>query len=129
MMPKTDSRPVYLNLFQFHFPPNALLSISHRIAGIALILTLPIWLILFNFMVLEPQANHQAWLQTTLGKSFVLLFWLALYFHWLAGARHLFIEFCINSRFKQIARTNRMAWVTFFIWLLGAVFIGWEVWS
>lgn len=129
MMPKTDPRPVYLNLFQFRFPPNALLSISHRISGVVLIVSLCIWLGLLNLMVFFPQSDHQAWLSSWSGQVFIWGFWSALALHWLAGARHLFIEFCINPRFKQLARTNHAALLMFAVWLATTAWIGWEVWQ
>lgn len=130
MIPRTDKRPVNLSLWHFQFPLNALVSISHRISGVVLILTLFIWLFLLNQMLFVPDdfAKHQAWLSSIGGQIFLSLFWLALWFHWLAGIRHLLIEFCLNSRIKTALRTHQAALGNFILWGFGALLILARIW-
>lgn len=130
MIPRTDKRPVNLSLWHFHFPLNALVSISHRISGVILILSLFIWLFLLNQMMLTPTefSQHQAWLSSLSGQVFLSLFWLALWFHWLAGVRHLLIEFCLNNRIKTALRTQQAAIGSFSVWGMGALLILVRIW-
>lgn len=130
MIPRTDKRPVNLSLWHIHFPLNALVSISHRISGVVLILSLLVWLVMLNQMLFlaDDFHQHQAWLSSLTGQVFLSLFWLALWFHWLAGVRHLLIEFCLNSRIKSALRTQHAAFGSFILWGLGALLILARIW-
>lgn len=128
MMPRQDKRPVNLNLWHFRFPLNALTSISHRISGVFLIICLLIWLGWFHLVLLYPQdfADYQAWLSSWPGQLFVSVFWLALAFHWLAGVRHLLIEFLPLPSLKPALRQN--AWLVGVLWFGLAGLIIARVW-
>lgn len=130
MMPRTDKRPVNISLWHFHFPLNALLSIAHRISGVFLIIALLVWLFSLNYLSIDPAhfSNHQAWLSSVSGQLFVSLFWLALWFHWLLGVRHLLIEFCLNASVRDVLRTANAATASFVIWLIGSIAIMTQVW-
>ncbi|UQB41409.1 succinate dehydrogenase, cytochrome b556 subunit [Thiomicrospira microaerophila] len=119
MMPRQDSRPVNLSLWHFRFPANALLSISHRITGVLLVASLMLWLISLNLILLQPEqfSTYQAWLNNASGKLFLSLFWLALAFHWLAGLRHLLIEFAISLKLKTWLRSEQAVWFTLGLWI------------
>lgn len=130
MMQRQDSRPVNLSLWHFRFPPNAIASISHRISGVLLLMTLVIWLVWLNVGVLFPQsfAHNQAWLNSLSGKLFLSVFWLSLAFHWLAGLRHLLIEFCLNQRLTAFLRKEQAVWMLLGFWLAIASFSLVRIW-
>jgi succinate dehydrogenase / fumarate reductase cytochrome b subunit len=129
-MPRQDTRPVNLSLLHFRFPPNAILSISHRITGVLLVITLLSWLAWLNLSLFEADSlnRYQAWLSSWSGKLFLSVFWLALALHWLAGVRHLLIEFCLNSRLKAFLRTESAVWFLLGLWLALSVFALARIW-
>ncbi|WP_052501489.1 succinate dehydrogenase, cytochrome b556 subunit [Thiomicrospira microaerophila] len=130
MMPRQDPRPVNLSLRHFRFPPNAILSISHRVTGVLLVATLLGWLVWLNLVMFEPSRlpSHQAWLLSGAGKVFLSLFWLALAFHWLAGLRHLLIEFCLNKRLTAFIRSESAVWLLLGLWFTLSLFALLRIW-
>lgn len=130
MMPRRDKRPVNLSLWHFRFPFNALVSISHRVSGVVLILSLAAWLLWFNLILLDSDnfSSYLQWLSSFSGKLFLTLFWSALSFHWLAGVRHLILEFSSHNALKQTLRSNTQAKWLAGLWLLSVFIIIWGVW-
>jgi len=97
-MAKQDLRPVYLNLFQIRFPVTAILSIMHRIMGVAMVISLPFLIYLLDLSLKNKAGFDEAivilqhpW---TLTVS-VGLVW-ALVHHLLAGIRFLILDFEIG---------------------------------
>jgi len=86
------NRPVFINLFKLHFPFNAWLSVLHRITGLILFITLLGYLALINLMLVNDHLTLSSvqthWITLTLHSAF----WLAVWFHWLTGMRHLIAE-------------------------------------
>lgn len=130
MMPRQDSRPVNLSLWHFRFPPNAILSITHRISGVVLSTSLIAWLLWLNiaFVSAENLASNQAWLSSLSGQLFLSLFWASLAFHWLAGVRHLLIEFSINAGFSNFLRTEQAVWLVLGLWIALSSFSLARIW-
>ncbi|QBZ84075.1 Succinate dehydrogenase cytochrome b556 subunit [Hydrogenovibrio crunogenus] len=130
MYPRHDNRPVYLNLFKFHFPLNAILSILHRITGVLLVLSLGIGLIWLHGMILQPDAyaeNLQI-LTHPIGQLVLTLGGLSLWFHWLSGLRHLAMEHDLGGLLSQLERSRLSAQVLLLIFVIGSLWLLWEIW-
>lgn len=89
---QTDNRPLSPHLQIYRLPMNAVLSISHRITGIALSagsLILVIWLV---SAAAGPEAYSwsQALLGSILGQLLIFVWTFALFYHLCNGIRHLF---------------------------------------
>lgn len=93
-MSNNDKQPHYLNLFRFHFPVTAVLSIGHRITGAVLALLIPV---LVYLLALSLQGNKGFAAVTALFDATwvrvisVFLIW-ALVHHGLAGVRFLLLD-------------------------------------
>jgi succinate dehydrogenase / fumarate reductase, cytochrome b subunit len=88
------NRPVNLDLAHFHFPPMAILSICHRIAGVLLFLFLPLMIYLLHESLASPSGFvkvftllHNFWMEL-----FVWIMLCAILFHLVAGIRHLAMD-------------------------------------
>ncbi len=94
-----DNRPVNLDLFTIKQPLPAIASIMHRISGIILFVGIGI-LIYFWDQSLSSAASF-AELQESLGNPFVkFILWgvvSALLYHFVAGIKHLFMDFGIGE--------------------------------
>ena len=91
---KSDSRPVYLNLFRIHLPLAGWVSILHRLSGALLFLVFPlgVWALSVS---LSDEAGFQRvldWMAHPLSKLGVLLLVWAFVHHLLAGVRHLALD-------------------------------------
>ena len=95
---KQRSRPKYLNLLKIKLPITGIVSIAHRISGILLVLSIPIWLYVLELSLSDAQGFHEA-SEITNGFLFTLMsiacFW-ALIHHVLAGIRYLLIDIDIG---------------------------------
>lgn len=95
-------RPMNLDLRTIHFPVMAVASILHRISGVVLFFFSP-WI----FWLLDQSlssSTHFMNLQTTLSEpSIKWLLWIflgALFYHLVAGIRHLCMDFGIGDSLK-----------------------------
>jgi len=92
-------RPVFINLLRIKFPPTAIASIMHRIAGVLLIVSLPFLIYLFN-LSLQNQASFASAKMLTdhplVSIYLYLLLW-AISHHFLAGIRYFLIDLEIIS--------------------------------
>lgn len=93
-MEAKDSRPVYLNLFKFRFPLTAIVSICHRISGLAVLLGFPIALWYWRAALLDFNDFSLILfdIQQTSGKLILLVFATMLFFHFSAGIRHMLMD-------------------------------------
>lgn len=90
----SKQRPVFLNLMQIKFPPMAIISILHRVTGVAIFISLPVLLWMLQ-LSLSSNANFD-YLTTLLAqplmKVYVWLLMSAAFFHLLAGVRHIIMD-------------------------------------
>ncbi len=87
-------RPKNLNLFTIRLPVNAIISILHRMSGMALFLVLPALLWALSRSV-QSEASYTALvviLQHWLVKLFVIGLSCAFFHHFYAGIRHLAMD-------------------------------------
>ena len=116
---KNDRRPLFLNLFQLHFPITAIISILHRISGLFVFLMVPALLWVWQ-QSLSSESGFQKWQQCfehPAMKTGVTLFLLALAYHLLAGLRHLMMD-C------GWAETKKTAKITSFVVLFATLLVG-----
>ena len=95
----TKKQVVYLNLFQFRFPITAIVSILHRISGVLLFLCVPglVWALQQS---LASEATFAHLMSAKECYLFLVGFWIflsALFYHLVAGIRHMFMDFCIGD--------------------------------
>jgi succinate dehydrogenase / fumarate reductase cytochrome b subunit len=103
-------RPVFFNLMQIQMPVGALTSITHRVAGIFLALSVPLSIYLLDLSLQGPQSYAQviSLFDTLAFRGAAVVFVWALAHHVLAGIRHLLSDIDIGS---QLPAARRTAWI------------------
>lgn len=100
---QTNKRPVFLNLSQIHLPLTGIVSITHRVTGVLLFLSLPllIYLLQCSLESAEKYAEVQHWLQSRVWRLFLVLvvWWFA--HHLLSGLRFMLIDLDIGVGLAQ----------------------------
>lgn len=114
MVNVNDKRPVNLDLTTMQFPVTALVSISHRIAGVALFVALPLllWMLDRSLASADSFAKLQTLLATPLAKLVLWAILAAVLFHLVAGIRHLFMDWGIG---ETLEGGRRAAFASFVI--------------
>ncbi len=115
-------RPVFLDLRKIHLPPNALVSILHRVTGVLLILSIPLVLWLLGRSLAGPEGFAQAVavIRHPLG-SLLLLGWLwLLMHHFFAGIRFLLADLGFAEDREQ-ARSS--AWTALIAGIVAALLL------
>jgi succinate dehydrogenase / fumarate reductase, cytochrome b subunit len=94
-----DKRPVNLDLTTIKFPVTALASISHRVAGVALFVALPILLWMLDRSLASPEsfADLQTLLAAPLAKLVIWGILAAVIYHLVAGIKHLIMDWGIGE--------------------------------
>ena len=121
-MIRGDKRPVFLDLWRIHLPFTALISILHRISGVALIASAPIVVAMQWWVFLAAQGHIQAqqWIDSlyicALGYLIVLGWW----YHILAGTRHLYHDLS-HDHTLQSGRVSAV--IVALVWLAGLVYL------
>jgi succinate dehydrogenase / fumarate reductase, cytochrome b subunit len=95
---KTD-RPIYLSLTEFKFPLAAIASITHRITGMLLFVGIAFLLYLLDESLTSAQGLEHAreMLALPLPKVLLLVIVATLIYHFVAGIKHLFLDFDIGD--------------------------------
>ena len=95
---KTD-RPVNLALTTFKYPLAAIASITHRITGVVLFAGVAFLLYLLDQSLTSAQGLEQAraWLSLPLPKLVLTVIVATLIFHFVAGIKHLLLDFDIGD--------------------------------
>lgn len=122
-MSTTTKRPVYLNLIQIRLPVPGLMSIGHRISGVALILSIPFLAGLLATSLSGPEgfAEAAATLDSGFAKLLLFLMGWGLFHHLLAGIRYLLLDVHIGI---DKATANKTAWAVMIGGAILAVVIG-----
>ena len=107
---KTD-RPVYLSLTQFKWPMAALASIAHRITGVMLFVGMASLFYLLDLGLHSEQSFAEA--VALLDEPFPkLIIWGvlgALIFHFVAGVKHLFMDFHVGDTLEGSRIANGLS--------------------
>ena len=115
-----DKRPVNLDLTTIKFPIPALASISHRIAGVALFVAVPILLWMLDRSLASPEsfAEMKELLAAPFAKLVIWGILAAVLYHLVAGIKHLVMDWGIG---ETLEGGRRFAIAGF---LIAAVLIG-----
>ena len=94
-----DKRPVNLDLTTIKFPIPALASISHRIAGVALFVAVPMLLWMLDRSLASPEsfAEMKELLDTWPAEVVIFGILMALAYHFVAGIKHLIMDWGIGE--------------------------------
>lgn len=125
-MPSRSARPRFLNLFQIRQPITALVSITHRISGVLLFLSLPFAVGLLH-LSLRSAGDYQRvlhWLALPGMKLLGLLLGWAILHHFFAGLRFLLLDLDLGLRL-QTARAT--AWSVFAIVAVFFLLLTWRL--
>jgi len=103
-------RPVFFNLMQIQMPVGALTSITHRVTGIFLALSVPFSIYLLDLSLQGPRSYEQviSLFDKLAFRGGAIVFVWVLSHHVLAGIRHLLSDVDIGS---QLPAARRSAWV------------------
>lgn len=98
MSGKNKKRPVHLDLLHIRLPVGGVVSILHRVTGVALVLALPAAIFLLRQSLLSPEGYGRvsALLQSLPMHIVLLLLTLAVAHHFFAGIRHLLLDLDIG---------------------------------
>ena len=103
-------RPKNLNLFTIRLPVNAIISILHRMSGMALFLVLPALLWALSQSV-QSEASYAAlavMLQHWLAKVFLIALSCAFFHHFYAGLRHLAMDVHWMTSLQKARLSSRL---------------------
>jgi len=120
-------RPVNLNLMTIQFPITAIISILHRLSGVLLFLAIPLLLWMFQRSLQSAYDFHQlrALLQTPLVSIFLWFLLSALFYHLLAGIRHLVMDTGVGD---SLAHGRLGAKIVLALAIIMAIMIGVWLW-
>ena len=122
-------RPVFLNLFRIKFPVTAIVSILHRVSGVAMVLIMPVLLYAAHLGVMTEQ-SHASFQYLMVEYPIIrLIVWVALLtvmYHALAGFRHMLHDFGVLKH--DLATSRATAKITLYLFVLLAVIVGLRLW-
>jgi succinate dehydrogenase cytochrome b subunit len=98
-----SKRPINLNLLTISFPITAIVSILHRISGFFLFLVIPVFLAIMALSLQSPEAFftvHSCFTHPVI-KFLILGFLFVLFYHLLAGIRHLLMDAGVAEELKS----------------------------
>jgi succinate dehydrogenase / fumarate reductase cytochrome b subunit len=118
-----NKRPVFLHLLKIRLPVGGIVSITHRITGVLLTLSLPIALY-FLALSLKDEAGFEMATKTLQQPTVKILLLLGFWFftqHFFSGLRHLLMDID-TAMSKTAARAS--AWLVFVLSLTTTVGLG-----
>ena len=126
----TDHRPVYIDLRKINLPVSALISITHRLAGMyVFFITLPLMLALIYFSTESEDSFNDLSLFLKNYKfilALIVLSFCILWFHILSGVRHLIMDAHIG---ESLLASKYSAIFTISLWIITTCFVFWRIFS
>ena len=126
----TDHRPVYIDLRKINLPVSALISITHRFAGMyVFFITLPLMLALIYFSTESEDSFNDLSLFLKDYKfilALIVLSFCILWFHILSGVRHLIMDAHIG---ESLLASKYSAIFTISLWIITTCFVFWRIFS
>ncbi|HET9843396.1 MAG TPA: succinate dehydrogenase, cytochrome b556 subunit [Gammaproteobacteria bacterium] len=122
------NRPLHINPFMVRMPIPALVSISHRLSGVAIFLLIPLLLWILDQSLISPE-NYETlntYLQNWWLKPIVFIFILSLFFHLIAGIRHLLMDMHIG---ESLQGGRISSWIVFILAFLASLFSATWLWG
>jgi succinate dehydrogenase / fumarate reductase, cytochrome b subunit len=113
---KPINRPKNLNLLTIRLPINAVVSILHRVSGMALFMILPLLLLGLQYSLKSAEGYLQVaeLLDTWLVKLFLIGLSWAFFHHFYAGVRHLLQDIHWMTSLQKARFSGRIV-----LWLVG----------
>lgn len=110
MMTDKKNRPVFLDLRRIRLPVVAVLSIAHRITGVAMCLAIPFVIYVLGLSLRDEQGYAQALaiLDSPIIRVLAVFLSWALSHHFLAGIRFLLIDMDIGVERDAARRSARL---------------------
>nr|WP_284498386.1 succinate dehydrogenase, cytochrome b556 subunit [Legionella maioricensis] len=120
-------RPVNLDLGSLKFPPMAIASILHRISGLVLFILLPVMLFILGKSLQSEEvfAQTKSMLNSPYYKLALWAFSAAMFYHVLAGIRHLIMDMGFGEHLKT-ARLSALFVIVLSVIL--TLFLGIWIW-
>jgi succinate dehydrogenase / fumarate reductase cytochrome b subunit len=105
----SPDRPKFLNLFQVSYPPGAIASIAHRVAGVLLAAATPIAAYAFTRSIAGPEGFDEiaSWARAMPVRLALAALAAAFAYHLFAGVRHLLMDAGIGASLRA---GRRSAW-------------------
>ena len=126
----TDHRPVYIDLRKINLPVSALISITHRLAGMyVFFITLPLMLALIYFSTESENSFKDLSLFLKEYKfilGLIVLSFCILWYHILSGVRHLIMDAHIG---ESLLASKYSAIFTISLWIITTCFVFWRIFS
>lgn len=124
------NRPVNLDLRSFRFPLNAYISILHRITGVMLIMGFLVGLVWLNWLILTPEDFEDAigYFDGFIGQLFLFGLLGSLWYHWLAGLRHLLIEHNFFHLMDDLNKATASAKLLLGLFVVGLIVLAGGMW-
>lgn len=123
----SKKRPINLALTTMVFPPMAIVSILHRLSGVILFLFLPI--VLYWLRLSLKDAGSFTDLQLILAnpyyKGVLWLFLTALWYHLIAGLRHMLMDIGIGESLSSGCKSAKIIMI---LGALGSLCLGVFIW-
>ncbi len=119
------TRPVYLSLTDFKFPITAIVSIFHRVSGVFLAVGLIPAIIMWHTS-LDSATGFQiviTWLDILPVKLSVWFYLSCLWFHALAGIKHLFMDLGWGEHLSTASRLSWGAIIVSFLFSGGLLYL------
>lgn len=103
-------RPKNLNLFTIRLPINAIVSIMHRMSGMALFLMIPalLWALNASLQSVQTFVDLTLVLQHWLVKSLLIALSWAFFHHFYAGLRHLAMDVHWMTTLQKARLSSRL---------------------
>ena len=126
----SDHRPVYIDLRKINLPVSALISITHRLAGMyVFFITLPVMLALIYFSTESENSFKDLSLFLKEYKfilGLIVLSFCILWYHILSGVRHLIMDAHIG---ESLLASKYSAIFTISLWIITTCFVFWRIFS
>ena len=122
-----DKRPVNLDLTTIKFPVTAIASITHRITGVAIFVAIPVLLWMLDRSLASPEsfADLKQLMTSPLAKLVLLAILAAIFYHLVAGIRHLIMD---AGMAETLEGGRRGAFATFVVTAVLILLAGAWVW-
>lgn len=120
-------RPINLDFTTIHFPVTAWVSILHRLSGFFIFALIPLLLWMLQTSLASEARfiglHHQ--LRQPIVLAIIWLFLSAIFYHLVAGLRHLLLDAHIGESKKE---AHYSAFATLLISVLGSLLLGYWLW-
>ena len=121
------SNVAFINLLNYHFPITAIVSILHRLTGVVIFIAIPFVLWLLDLSLHSHNGFHRVELLLTMtwGRVGLWIFLSSLFFHVIAGLKHLLMDVGFG---ETLPAAKYSSWAVIFIEILVAILLGVWLW-